>query len=195
MNITPDHVRAARAFLGLTIRDLAARTGLTEASISNFETGRTAAPSSKTIETITRALTAEGIIFESDGIRRVRNAVIWLPLYTDLLDDILDRRPDEALFINADDEKSSLDVIDRVRRIRDAGIAMRFLVPPAARTISGDPACYRRSDMLAARDVTVIYGSRVALWTPDGVMVIVSDFLATDYRLQFEAFWNHAQKI
>jgi transcriptional regulator with XRE-family HTH domain len=39
-NLTPEACRAARAILGLTVRDLEARSGIAFATISKFENGR-----------------------------------------------------------------------------------------------------------------------------------------------------------
>lgn len=191
--ISGKQIRAARALLDWSLEDLSTRAGMTVAAISHIERGR--APRQESLAALTTALETEGIRFTPYGVEQLQNAVIWLPAYTDLLDDMIAHNPNQALFMNADDRKSSAEVTERVQRLRSGGAKIRFLIQPDCDFIAGNPADYRRSRLLAARDVTVIYDNRTAFWTPDGVMVIISGFLAEDYRKQFERFWDHGETI
>lgn len=58
-NLTPEACRAARALLGVTVRELEARSGIPFATISKFENGRTMRESNK-------AKLAE--VFEAAGV-------------------------------------------------------------------------------------------------------------------------------
>ncbi|MDB5490330.1 MAG: helix-turn-helix protein [Micavibrio sp.] len=174
--------------------DLHQRTGMTQSALSNIENEKSRTRQ-ESIDNISRVLMAEGIHFTSHGVELLQDAVITLDTYIDLLDDIQARKPAEALFMNADERKSSHEVTEKMDELRQAGIKTRLLMPMDCDVTAGDPQQYRRSDLLAARDVTVIYGGRVGFWTPKGVLLMISEFLAEDYRKQFEVFWDHAKPL
>jgi ribosome-binding protein aMBF1 (putative translation factor) len=64
--ITPQQSRMARAALGWTVRDLAAKAQVAVATVNRFETGGVT-PSGVTRDAIQRALEGEGIRFTEDG--------------------------------------------------------------------------------------------------------------------------------
>ena len=65
--ITPAQCRAARAMVGWTINDLAAKVGTTWAPIQAFETHRTI-PHKLTMRGIISALTDAGVVFVPHGV-------------------------------------------------------------------------------------------------------------------------------
>jgi len=60
--ITPKQIRGARAMLGLTQADLAARAGMSATGLNNIEKG-SADPKASTLRAIQAALETEGIEF------------------------------------------------------------------------------------------------------------------------------------
>ncbi|MET0258275.1 MAG: helix-turn-helix transcriptional regulator [Methylobacterium sp.] len=69
--MTPAQCRAARALIGLSVADLAAKVGFDEALLRDFEGGLNDPPSG-TIEAVRSALTTAGVIFtdgDSAGVR------------------------------------------------------------------------------------------------------------------------------
>ncbi len=187
-------IRAARALINWTQPQLAERAGLSKNSIAHIEIGMKQ-PSTRTVAKIERAFKAEGIVFTPNGLERQKDTVIWLDGYPALMDSVLDVKPDEVLFMNADDRKSSDDVMAKVLQMEAAGIKRRFLSPPDCTTFLMPSSEYRISNMVAARDVTVIYANRMGFYTPSGVMLIINDYLAEDYRKQFEVLWDHGQDV
>lgn len=187
-------IRAARGLADWTQGDLADRAGLSAQTVAALEKGD-ADPAARTLEKITRALEREGIFFTEWGVERRAIRSLILPDYAALLDRILADRPAEALFLNADDRKSSPAVRDRMAAFGAAGIAARFLLPPDGQGPVGPLIQCRRSEILPRRDVTVLWGDHVAWWTPDGVPVLIHPYMAGDYRAQFQGMWDHAKDV
>jgi transcriptional regulator with XRE-family HTH domain len=64
MTINPQQFRAARAFLGWSQRDLAAKARVSRATITNFELG-ISQPQARVLEALVETLECEGIVFTS----------------------------------------------------------------------------------------------------------------------------------
>ena len=62
MRLSPHQVKMARAGLGLTLRDLEERSGITATTLSAFENGKTS-PYAETLYAIQEALEAAGAVF------------------------------------------------------------------------------------------------------------------------------------
>lgn len=62
-SITPTQVRAARALLGWSTADLAARAGIGTATVSRYENGATQIEGRSTLRQIVAALESNGIRF------------------------------------------------------------------------------------------------------------------------------------
>ena len=64
--ITPAQCRAARALLKWSQKDLADKSSISEASVRNFETGKTA-PHKGTVVLLRQTLEAAGVVFIDDN--------------------------------------------------------------------------------------------------------------------------------
>ena len=190
--ISPEKSRAARAWLEWSRADLSARSGVSAPAITEFEGGRSQ-PGSETLKKLETAFTAAGILFTENGVEYRRDRIVWIADYLALLDDILLSGCREALFMNADDAKSSAAVREREEALAAAGIALRFLTPAAGK--SGRVGSWRRAAIPGFQDVRIIYGGRVAFWTPGEILLVINDYLAGDYERQFEELWQNAEKI
>jgi transcriptional regulator with XRE-family HTH domain len=69
MRITGFHIRLARAALNWSIATLAAKTGLSPATITRIETGAVKAPNKANLKLLTMVFEAEGIEFVSEAER------------------------------------------------------------------------------------------------------------------------------
>jgi transcriptional regulator with XRE-family HTH domain len=69
--ITPEQIRGARAMLGLTQAQLAARAGLSKTGLNNIERGK-ADPKASTLVAIQSALESAGIEFTNGDAPGVR---------------------------------------------------------------------------------------------------------------------------
>jgi predicted transcriptional regulator len=67
--ITPTQIRAARALLGWTQKDLSTRSGLSEMAIKNLERQQSD-PRSSTLGAIVRAFDDAGVVFLQPGDMR-----------------------------------------------------------------------------------------------------------------------------
>lgn len=66
--LTPKHIKAARAILGWSVRDLEERTGVSFNTIIRYETGATKDLLGSTMTTIKREFEGGGIEFDTDGM-------------------------------------------------------------------------------------------------------------------------------
>lgn len=75
MTITPDNLRAARAFLKWTQRDLESRSGVNRQTINDIENGRRKrAPLAETSEQLIATFAAHGVAImppPADGVVRI----------------------------------------------------------------------------------------------------------------------------
>jgi predicted transcriptional regulator len=71
--ITGKHIKAARAVLGIGVRDLATMSGVAMATVVHFETGGQSY--SSTVAKLQRALEKQGIEFLNSG----RPGIRWKP--------------------------------------------------------------------------------------------------------------------
>ncbi len=201
MFITPNQIRAGRALLGWSQRDLATRARITQVTVTNIESGRTVGTRA-TFNAVQIALENEGIEFIENGVRRCEDYLnIWAgdDAYLRLLDDIyfsLKASKGEALFLGADERKTLPGVVDSVRRIKNAGIRTRLLIEENNFHILGELKDYRQiPSRFFSNAVSVVYGDKYALLViaPAGhrVYVIRNEQALSAQRGIFEFFWEH----
>ncbi len=192
MIINASQSRAARGWLDWSRQDLAGAAGLSAQTVVAFESGINS-PGVETLQKLVAAFAREGIAFTESGVEYRRDRLLWLPNYGALLNVILDEKPPEALFMNADDAKSSPEVRKAESEMQKRGITLRFITPADGK--AGKTGLWRQSSFPGFHDVRVVFGHSVAFWTPDRILVVVNDWLSADYRRQFEEVWKHAAKI
>jgi transcriptional regulator with XRE-family HTH domain len=72
--VTPNHIRAARAWLGWNLREIEEKSGLALDTVSRYERGaRKVLP--ETVAILARTFEREGVVLAPDGIR-VRGATL-----------------------------------------------------------------------------------------------------------------------
>ena len=68
IDVTPRHLRMARAAAGWTQEVLAERSGVSRVTIANLESGKIPDPRVHTIRALVRALEAEGVALTERGV-------------------------------------------------------------------------------------------------------------------------------
>ncbi len=197
MFISIEQIKAARALLKWTQKDLAQNAGLNNDQIHSFEAGRT--HSLDVLEAIHAAFTAHGMHFEGGGVRPRSVSSYLLDSYLALLDDISRSMPEggEVLKHCVDDRRSTPEVIEKVKKMRKAGICERLTISEENNFITGNPADYRQipDGYFASSEVVIIYLDKVAFFVEGKALVIISTSLAKVFKDQFEYWWKEGKEI
>lgn len=198
--ITARHIRAARESLGWSQTHLAKRAGVAQATISALEREETDAPSTATLAAIEHAFEAEGIAFRRNGIEWRAGATYeitgegwWLKVLDDVYDTLIDQPGAEVIFLCADDRESPSDVVNRLRKLRNAGICFRQFVREGNTYLMGPTAEYRwMPKERFLNNVTLLYGDKIAVCAEDNTKaVIVKDrALSTSWRNTLQILWG-----
>lgn len=205
---TERQIRAARGLLGWDAADLADKTGLTRATLSNIENSLVQARAG-TLEKIMRVFTDNGVEFLGDhGVELKNDRIVTLKgenIFFRILDDVIatlrDVKGAEALFACVDDKLSPPVVVENYRRLRKTGIAMRSLVREGDTYLMGKLDEYRYlPEPFFHNSTTVIYGNKFATMILDpenntdvGAIVIRNPHVAAAQRNLFNLIWSSAQ--
>lgn len=197
MLITIEQIKAARALLGWTQKDLAHHAELTVDHIRNFEGGRSRPL--EVLESVYRTFSIHGIQFVSGGAILSQASSYILDSYMDLLNAISKEMPEggEILKHCVDDRRSTADVIEKVQEMRKAGVKDRLTISDDNTYITGYPGQYRQipKNYFASSEVVIIYLNKVAFFVDGKVLVIVSDALSRVFKDQFEYWWKQGKKL
>lgn len=207
--ITERQIRAARGLLGWDAADLAEKTGLTRATLSNIENSLVQARAGS-IEKIMRVFSENGVEFLGDyGVELKNDRIVTLKgenIFFRVLDDVIatlrDTKDAEALFACVDDGLSPPAVIENYRRLRKTGIAMRSLVREGNENLMGKLEEYRYlPEAFFHNSTTVIYGDKFATMILDpetkvdvGAIILRNTHVAAAQRNLFNLIWSNAQK-
>lgn len=196
-------LRAIRAGIGWSQGQLAKKSSLTQSTISALENGEIESPGSKAVRAIVTACESEGFHFTGNGIERNDTntfTIEGLDCYLQLLKIAHAQLSNGDTFLKsgADERRSSPEVIDKLQRMRDAGIEMQTLLRPGDDYVMGDLSEYRWLDeqIHGRGDVKVIFGDHVAYlvtWSdPPKVIVVRDRIIAAEARRIFEYVWRHS---
>lgn len=198
MFISIEQIKAARALLRWTQKDLAENADLNDDQVQGFESGRSR--SLEVLEAINQAFIQQGLDFVDGGVIPRRISSYTLDSYMDLLEDIERSLPEggEVLKHCADDRRSTPEIIAKLNRMRRAGIRERLTISDDNDFIIGDPKDYRQIPadyFTSSQEVMCIYLNKVAFFANDKVLVIGSESLANVFRYQFEYWWRQGKKL
>lgn len=197
MFITIEQIKAARALLKWTQKDLARHAGLNEDQVHNFEAGRSR--SLDVLESMHRTFALHGIDFVDGGVVPRMVSSFILDSYTELLNDISRSMPDggEVLKHCVDDRRSSEEIKKQVEDMRKSGIKERLTISEDNDYVAGNPEDYRQipKDYFASSEVVIIYLNKVAFFVEGQALVIVSNNLANVFKDQFEYWWQKGKVI
>lgn len=199
MTIKVSQIRAARALLNWSQKDLAERSGISEMSIINYENEKRT-PHQSTLDKVLQAFELAGVIFTKNGLEMKDDAVTVIDgddWYLRLLDDVyyslMDNKDAEVLLICGDDRMSPPDVNDRWRKIRNSGIRMRQLVEDGNAYLMGPLKEYRYMPKERFNNyVSLIYGDKVAVCTDANTKALVfkDPLLSKTWKNLFDVMWD-----
>jgi len=207
---TGKQIRAARVFLDWDAADLAAKVGIRRETILSIE-NNLSHPRASTMDKIIRVFDENGIEFVGERGTALKNdQVVTLTgenVFFRVLDDIMATLGDtkkEALFACVNDRLSPPIVIENCRRLRKAGIRMKFLVKEGDTYLMGDVKEYRYLPAhFFANTPQVIYGDKVVtMLYSEGknneivrsALIMRNAYAASVQRNLFNFIWSVAQK-
>lgn len=201
--ITSKQIRAGRALLNWDLKHLSERASLSIAQISDIENERSAG-SQKSLTKIKRALEQAGVEFGENytvSLPSVKYVVFegddW---FSNVLDDVLDTLAEsennELLIFGGNNKASSPVIVDKIRRLRKAGIKMREMVCEGDTYLMGPEEEYRWIPRnLYKNYITVIYGNKVCIDFPHSGILIINDKWAETERNKFDILWSSGLNI
>ena len=197
-----EQIKAARALIGWSQKDLADHADLSQTGIARLENG-THQPNTKTMNKIVRAFNKEGVTFTDNGVEKNEYPIYhtqsdtheqaYLKLLADVETHLLDVEDPELLIMFSDDSVSPPSVNDTYRRLRNAGVKMRQLVKEGNHFIMGPLNEYRFvPEEFFINRVTLIYGDRIANEKTDPCqgMIRVDPVNANIQRNMFDFLWR-----
>lgn len=200
MIISPSQIRAARALLRWSQRDLSEYSGVSAISIANLELEEKE-PKAATIQKILNAFDKAGIEFgEQDCVKRkginvrILEGENW---FVEALEDVyltlIDSKGSELIVDMANDRVSPPEVIGMYKKIRNAGIRMRQTVEEENYYLMGPVSEYRWIPRKYFRNwVMLIYGDKVVLCLSEEqrALLISNRSLAEMERQKFNLVWD-----
>jgi transcriptional regulator with XRE-family HTH domain len=200
--ISREQIKAGRAMLDWSQKDLAQHSGVSDATIKLIETARINS-TPETRQTIQEALEKGGLEFLPQNGVRMRDDLLTVlekrdeddSVFLRLLDDIyytMRRGYGEVLWSFVDDSLSSPEVLEKDRLIRGTGCGMRSLVRHGDTYLIYPIEEYRYLPKgLFLNNTSVVYGNKFAL-VVDGsrkVIIINNEAIADVKRMEFEIIW------
>ncbi len=206
MEIAVEQIRAARALLQWSQKELARKSNISIATLQNIERNLSH-PRPDTLQNIRTALEIAGICFLPSlgvklsagevGTRIFEGQNALFLLWNDIYDTL---EPGEERLINGVEENTFLKnesrFDDMMKRYKDKGISGRILSKYGDSNFA-DPSSYYRwvpKEQFSALPYFV-YGTKYALllWEPVlRVLVIDNAAIAASYRQQFNVLWDEA---
>jgi DNA-binding XRE family transcriptional regulator len=207
--ITGKQIRAARALLGWDAEALGSLVGMHRVSIQNIERGK-AEPPMETVDKIIHAFEKEkvefigevGIKFRDDQVTTYGAENAYIRMLDDVFHTISGTENPEALFFFVDNSKSSAAVIKSHERIREAGIACKYLCHESPKVLTFPAEDYRAiPDEFYQNDASIVYGDKYGIMILDdkgrdaGAVVIRNERLAKTQRNLFKYIWTFSKKV
>lgn len=193
-----EKIRGARAILGWSRADLSKKSGLSEPAIRVLEEGPSN-PKESTRQALIKTFALEGLELTPNGVERREISLSTLGSYIEVLQDVEKTLVEggEVLKHCADDRKSSPEVIEKIRLMRDAGIRERLTINENNSFITGNPEDYRTvpSDYFSSSEAILIYANKAAFVLGAQCLVVRSSFLSKVFKEQFEYWWKIGGKV
>ncbi len=201
MTLSNYHIRAGRAWLDWTQKDLAARVGINVTTLRLIETGASE-PEQATVTAILRAFAREGLIISETGIRYMPEQISRLNDFSVVLDDaaaIL--QPGETLWLHCADERRNSEAVTRkFRQLEARGIKLRFTYARGNDFFTTAQENYRWIDpaYFASAEVQAAYADRYVEHIPgdtDTFLVIRNAPYAQSKARQIAWWWNNGEPL
>lgn len=192
-------LRAARALIDWSLKDLESASGVSGQSVSNFEVGRSTLNASN-LEKIIQALGVAGVEFTQTGAQLKTTPLYYHEgedWYLELLDDayrtVIDDDQPLIRIENVDDKKSSPQVIQKMRKLRDSGIGLRMTALEGETFLHAPSSCYRFIPKGFFKNwVVMMFGDKVAfsIESETRCLVIEDKDMAMAMRNRFDLLWE-----
>jgi DNA-binding XRE family transcriptional regulator len=197
-----NHIRAARALLDWNREDLAKKADLSPVTIANIELEKTDSANPRTYQAIEKAFLDAGVVFTPKGveeqkswIREVTGEGFFLEILDDIYNTLLDKGG-EVLSMGIDDRLSTPEVIQRLKKAKNAGIKMRDIIEEGNTYFLGPSSHYKAMPAEFFKNhVKKIYGDKVFLDFGGRGLVIHNHEIAEVERNQFNLIWKLLPKI
>ena len=206
--ISREQIRAARALLDWSQKELAEKSGISEPTIKLVETGKVRS-TENTLQSLRLTLEKADIEFlPNNGVRFRDDAITVLEkrdahdnIYIRLMDDVyytLVSTAGEVMINFADNARSSQAVIEKQLYLRKSGISMRFLVRDGDTHFLYPLDEYRYLPKgFFINNPILIYKDKVAIIVADEndvaadkIIIIRNPTVTELQKKQFEFFWN-----
>lgn len=195
--VNSKQIRAGRALLNWDLKNLSERASLSIAQISDIENERSAG-SQKSLTKIKRALEQAGVEFGENysvSLPPVKYVALeqktW---FSEILDDVLitleHEENKELLIFGGNNSVSPPIVIEKIRRLREAGVKIREMVCEGDTYLMGPEEEYRWiPKKLYKNYITVLYSNKVCLDFKGRAIMIANDKWAATEKNKFEILW------
>lgn len=206
--LTIEQCRGARGLLGWTQQDLADASGLSKTAINNFEKGHSDIKS-ESLRAIRMAFESAEIEFmDQNGLRKKSENVQLMrgsQSMNELLSDIaktMSARDGEILISNVDNSLSSQittqKLFEHIELLKSNNIRQRVLCVEGTKNVlsPNDECRWITQEHLDGRQVTFIYGGKVAfqLWDQSMIIVVNSIEAHNAEAKRFEKLWVSATR-
>lgn len=200
-------IRAARASMGWSQKELANKCNVSQVTIATIETEKSH-PSKELLERIAGIFMGEDIYFLVNGGFKVEKNLVkifngrdgYLEAQDDMLKTCINNK-EEILFLGIDDKKSSQEVIERKKQIYEAGIPCRYITSLSNDYCLGPVEDYRQIDpsYFFSSNVVAIYGNRFIFTSNNKTglkSVLISDEgIVEQMKNYFENLWSKGSEI
>ncbi len=205
-------IKAARALLEWTQKDLAKKSGLSLPAIANIERGA-ANPRKDSLDLLRQTFEQFGIEFlEPAGVQLVNEKFAFkvltgresqFQLWSDIARDFSDGKGGDLILSSVSDrplvDRYPKETLAYLRRMNDLNVKRRILMCEGDNEIIGaQPEFYRQMPkILFAQTAYYIYKDKVALlmWELQKILLIENKNIADAFRTQFEYNWSISQPL
>lgn len=196
MFISIEQIKAARALLKWTQKDLAAHAGINDDQVHNFEGGRSR--SLEVLEAIFGALTNGGIDFIEGGVKHSKKELTtlsgknWFYAVVDDISKTSEKQKDsEVLFFGGSDADSPPELVEKIRSLRKSGIKMRSMIQDGDTFLMGPSSEYRwiPKDLFSSY-ILVLYENKVVLDMGEKGILIDNPDVSYILRNMYALLWS-----
>jgi transcriptional regulator with XRE-family HTH domain len=192
-------IRAARALINWSLKDLEDACGLTSQSISNFEVGRSNLTAAN-LDKVVTAFERGGVEFTSTGVQLSSTPIYYhegedwyLSLLEDAYNTVLDSENPSILIENVDDQRSPSHIVQKLKKIRNSGIELKMTTKEGSTYLLAPSSCYRFiPEKFFKNWVVMLFGDKAAFSIEkESRCVVVQDKdMVTSLINRFNLLWE-----
>lgn len=208
-------IRAARARLNWSQKDLADKCGVSQVTIATTETEKSH-PSKELLEKMAKVFMEENIYFHANGGFKVEEKLVKIyegvDAYSKALKDIYKHcLPDkkEILMLGNDDSRSNDTVNNIHKEYYPLGIPVKYLIAKENDYVLGPVEEYKKIDkeLFLSKDVVLIYDDRILFFAEEEgdlekykltkvqIIILKSRGMAEQFKAYFYRLWDKAEKV